>query len=235
MKRSHPFLFAGLLALSLLGLPAPAEKIPAQASPRNAATERLTRAANALQEFRKNATGVTRKLFDSAHCILVAPRRLADETSQGAPGFVTCRNTSGGWTKPAAIEITDGGVVWSFAGSQMDLVILAQNPGAAAALQSKGALFGVDPVIQPGPVNDDQVRPQPASSPLLFAYEQSSDGIKGIQLGGATLSQEPNANAALYGRQLNTSDVFALNASTARPAGLSPFFAALPRGTREGM
>ncbi|HKD09241.1 MAG TPA: lipid-binding SYLF domain-containing protein [Bryobacteraceae bacterium] len=236
MKLSRPLPHAALVAFALLSYSAHAEEIPAQSSPRNAAAERLTRATNTLQEFRKNATGVTRKLFDSAHCILVAPRRLADETSMGAPGFVTCRSASGGgWTKPAAVEVADGGVVWWVIGAQMDLVILAENPGAAAALQSRNVMFGVDPVVQPGPVTEDQVRSQPASAPLLFSYEQSSDGIKGIQLAGATLSEEPDANAALYGKRLSTSDVFTLKAGNTKPAALSPFLAALPSASREGM
>jgi lipid-binding SYLF domain-containing protein len=236
MKRSFACLPTALLALSFFGLSALAEEIPVQASPRNATAERLARSADALQEFRKNANSVTRKLFDSARCILIAPRRLPDETSMGASGFVTCRNASNdGWTNPAAVQIADGGVVWSFAGSQMDLVILAQNPGGAEALQSESVLLGVDPAIQPGPLTEDQIRPQPATSPLLFSYEQSSDGIHAIQLGGATLSQESGGNAALYGKQLSTSDVFALKAANTKPASLSTFLAALPMASRGGM
>ena len=236
MKRSRPLLLAGLLALSLFGASLCAEETPAQASPRNATAERLARSASALQEFRKNATSVTRKLLDLARCILIAPRRLPGETSLGAMGFVTCRNVSNdGWTDPAAVEITDGGVVWSFAGSQMDLVILAQNSAGAEALRSKSAMFGVDTMIQPGPRTEDQIRPQPASAPLLFSYEQSSDGIRAIQLGGATLSQMPDANAALYGKQLGTSDVFALKAANTKPASLSTFLSALPAALRGGI
>ncbi len=232
MKRYCPFTAAGLLALCFFAFSARAEQTP----PRNAAAERLSRSTKALQQFRKNATDVTRKLLDSASCILIAPRRLPNETSTGAPGFVTCRNTSGGgWTNPAAVMIADGGVVWSFAGSQMDLVILAENPGGAAALQSKDTTFGVDAMIQPGPLTEDQIRPQAASAPLLFAYEQSADGIEPLQLGGALLSQEPNSNSGIYGKSLSTSDVFALKAANTSHAALSPFLAALPTGSRAGM
>jgi lipid-binding SYLF domain-containing protein len=235
MKLSCPMLSAGLLALSLFTRPVPAEEIPPQASPRNATAERLNRAASALQEFRRNATATTRKLFDSAQCIVIAPRRLPEESATGAPGFLTCRRGAEAWTNPAAVNIADGGVVWSFAGTQMDIVILAENPGAAAALRSKDVMFGVDPAIQPGPLTEDQIRPQPASAPLLFSYEQSAEGIRAIQLGGATLSQEPVANAALYGKQLNTPGVFALKAANTKSASLSSFLSALPSVSRVGM
>ncbi|MES1261437.1 MAG: hypothetical protein ABUS49_06840, partial [Acidobacteriota bacterium] len=86
--------------------------------PKNTAEDRLARSGAALQNFRENATDATRKLFDAAVCVVVAPRRADEETTFGVHGFLSCRTPPAtAWSDPAAILIEGGGVYWPVVGA----------------------------------------------------------------------------------------------------------------------
>ena len=202
-------------------------------SPKGPVETRLARSATALRMFRESAPATAQKLFDSAVCVVITPRRIPAETTSGAGGFLSCRSAPGrGWSSPAAILIENGGVVWQVAGVGMDVILLAPNRVSASRLEASTVILSADVNALPGPVRPDQIPPV-NQYPVLFAYENLSAGISGIHLGGATLTEDRSANAVIYGKELSTVAVLKRNTKERSPIEVDDFLAALPVSSTE--
>lgn len=201
--------------------------------PKGPVEMRLARSATALRMFRESAPETAQKLFDSAVCIVIAPRRIPAETTSGAAGFLSCRSDPNRrWSSPAAIQIENGGVVWQVAGVEMDVILLAPNRVSASRLEASSVILSADVNALPGPVRPDQIPPL-NQYPVLFAYENLSGGISGIHLGGATLSEDRSANAVIYGKEMSTVAVLKRNTKERSPIDVDGFLAALPVSSAE--
>jgi lipid-binding SYLF domain-containing protein len=138
--------------------------------------------------------------------VVICPKRNADEVSSGARGFLTCRSANG-WSQPRAIVILGGGIGWEITGTQTDLMLVTTNAAAAEALKSLPRILGVNPAARAGPLDEEQLLPGYSQQAILFAYQRSSGGVSGLQLGGATIEEDPGTNAELYGRVAPTRTV----------------------------
>jgi lipid-binding SYLF domain-containing protein len=177
-------------------------------APRNSAENRLVKSAAALRTFRENASGATRMLLDKALCIGVAPRREPGHSAVDAKGFVSCRpSLAGSWSGPAGIAIEGGGTFWAVVGNSIDLILLATNAATAAHFGDRQGVLG-SPSLDtiPGPVRLDQIAPRNAYV-VILAYQLSATGVGGIDIAGATLSEDRAANTALYGKDLSNAVV----------------------------
>ena len=197
------------------------------------AGDRLARSAKALRDFREAASDTTQTLLAHALCLVVAPRRDSDQSAADMKGFASCRpNLTGDWSGPAAIVMEGGGIFWPVYGSRIDVILLATNPSAVSHFSDPVQTLGADPRTIPGPVRPDQNPPR-TDQPVIFAYGRSDEGIVGISIGGATLSEDGTANTVLYGTRLSNSAILKRpGAGRSRP-GIELFLAALPLSSSE--
>jgi lipid-binding SYLF domain-containing protein len=180
-----------------------------------------------LQAFRSTASDPARKLLDRAGCIGVLPRRDPAQSGVDAKGFVSCRaNRDGAWSNPAAIAISGGGIFWPVLGARIDLIMLTTNRSIASYFDHPEALLGANPLTSPGPVLPDQPEMRNTDG-VVFGYEQSATGIAGIDIAGATLSEDKATNAVLYGKELSNAAILRPNASVESLIAVDQFLAAL--------
>jgi lipid-binding SYLF domain-containing protein len=141
---------------------------------------------------------------------------------------VSCRPDRGGaWSNPAAIAIEGGGTFWPVVGSEIDLILLATNRLAASRFGDSEAMLGSGNLgTIPGPVREDQM-PRLNTYPVVFAYQQSSAGIGGINISGATMKEDQASNAVLYGKELSNQAILERTGEGRRPMAADLFLAAL--------
>jgi lipid-binding SYLF domain-containing protein len=124
-------------------------------------------------------------------------------------GYLSCRDKSGfGWSAPATVRIEGGSVGFQIGGSTTDLILLVMSErGADKLLESKFTLGGESSVAA-GPVG----RTATAQTDLqmhaeILSWSRSQGLFAGIALEGATLRQDLDDNATLYGSKLENRDI----------------------------
>jgi lipid-binding SYLF domain-containing protein len=147
-------------------------------------------------------------------------------------GFAACRKTGDrGWTGPAAVRIEGGSFGLQIGASETDVILIVKNKvGVEKLLQDKFTL-GAGAEATAGPVGRDlsaqtdlQMRAE------MLSYSRSRGVFAGLTLTGATLRQDLDDNASIYGRAVTNKEI--LNGSVAAPASAASFEAALNKYSR---
>ena len=140
---------------------------------------------------------------------------------------MSCRPDRGGaWSNPAAIVIEGGGTFWPVVGIEIDVIMLTTNPSTASHFRDPERVLGADPLTVPGPVRADQM-PLRTGDPVIFVYQQSAAEMRGINIAGATMSEDKLTNALLYKKELSNSAILRKDGGGPSPAAVDPFLAAL--------
>ncbi len=172
------------------------------------AAKRLGEAAAVFSEIMGTPDkGIPQDLVRKAHCIVIVPELKTAAFVVGGKygkGFLSCRNKSGvGWSAPATVRIEGGSVGFQIGASSTDLIMLIMSErGAEKLLESKFTLGG-EASVAAGPVGrtvtaqtDVQMRAD------ILSWSRSQGLFAGVALEGATLRQDLDDNAELYGEKL---------------------------------
>jgi lipid-binding SYLF domain-containing protein len=155
---------------------------------------------------------IPQDLLEKAYCIVIVPDLKTGAFIVGGKygkGFLLCRSkVSAGWSAPAAVRIEGGSVGFQIGGSSTDLIMLVMSErGAQKLLQSKFTLGG-EASAAAGPVGrtataqtDVQMHAE------ILSWSRSQGLFAGIALAGATLRQDQDDNAELYGVKLETRNI----------------------------
>jgi SH3 domain-containing YSC84-like protein 1 len=174
-------------------------------------TQRLNDAANVLSEVMSAPDkGIPMDLLARAECIVIVPAVKSAAFVVGAKygkGFFSCRK-GGGWSAPAAIRIEGGSFGFQIGLLETDLVLLVMNRKGARHLLTDQFTLGGEGQVAAGPVG----RSTTAQTDILMRAEMLSwsraRGVfAGISLQGATLRQDVNDNAEIYGRRLKNKQI----------------------------
>jgi lipid-binding SYLF domain-containing protein len=204
-------IFAGALLTALLAIPAFAQK---DADARlQAATEDLNQMMNASDK------GIPQDLLNKATCVVVIPNLKAGGFIVGGKygkGFFSCRKSSGvGWSAPGALRITGGNFGLLIGGKETDVIMLVMNrDGMQHLLSSKFELGG-------------EAAAAAGMHAQILSYSRSRGVFGGLDLGGAAVTEDDDANAELYGRKISNKEIF--NSNMAVPAAAQPFVHTLDR------
>ena len=156
--------------------------------------------------------GIPQDLLEKAHCIVIVPSLKTAAFVVGAKygkGFFSCRNRSGsGWSAPASVRIEGGSVGFQIGGSMTDLIMLVMSEqGADKLLQSKFTL-GAEGSVAAGPVGRTATAQTDAQMHAeILSWSRSQGLFAGVALEGATLREDLDDNAALYGSKLENRDI----------------------------
>jgi lipid-binding SYLF domain-containing protein len=179
----------------------------------NEPVKRLIEAADVLTEV-MNAPdqGIPQELIEHAHCIVIVPDLKTAAFMFGAKygkGYMSCRNAKGpGWSAPATVRIEGGSVGFQIGGSSTDLIMLVMNErGAKKLLESKFTL-GAEGSVAAGPVGRTATAQTDAQMHAdILSWSRSQGLFAGLALQGATLRQDLDDNATLYGRKLDNKTI----------------------------
>ncbi len=156
--------------------------------------------------------GIPQELLENAHCIVIVPDLKTGAFIVGGKygkGYMSCRNKRGpGWSAPATVRIEGGSVGFQIGGSTTDLIMLVMNArGAEKLLESKFTL-GAEGSVAGGPVGRTATAQTDAQMHAdILSWSRSQGLFAGISLQGATLRQDLDDNATLYGKKLENREI----------------------------
>jgi lipid-binding SYLF domain-containing protein len=176
--------------------------------------------------------GIPQDLLDHAQCIVIVPDLKTAAFFFGAKygkGFLSCRSQGGtGWSAPGAVRIEGGSVGFQIGGSSTDLIMLVMNHRGAEKLLNDKFTLGGEGSVAAGPVG----RTATAQTDIqmhadILSWSRTQGLFAGLALEGATLRQDLDDNASLYGKKLDNKEI--VNSSVRAPRAAAKLIAELNR------
>ena len=165
---------------------------------------------------------IPQDLLEKAYCIVIVPDLKTGAFIVGGKygkGFLLCRSkVTAGWSAPAAVRIEGGSFGFQIGGSSTDLIMLVMSErGADKLLQSKFTLGG-EASAAAGPVGRTATAQTDAQMHAeILSWSRTQGLFAGVALEGATLREDLDDNATLYGSKLENRDIV----TNGRPAPVS--------------
>jgi SH3 domain-containing YSC84-like protein 1 len=174
----------------------------------NEPVQRLDEAAAVFSEVMTAPDkGIPQELLENAHCIVIVPDLKTAAFVFGGKygkGYLFCRNKSRtGWSAPGTVRIEGGSVGFQIGGSSTDLIMLVMSERGADKLLSSKFTLGAEGSVAAGPVGRTATAQTDAQMHAdILSWSRSQGLFAGIALEGATLRQDLDDNATLYGKKL---------------------------------
>ena len=188
--------------------------------------KRLDEAAAVFSEIMATPDkGIPQELIEKAHCVVIVPDLKTGAFIVGGKygkGYVSCRNKSGaGWSAPGTVRIEGGSVGFQIGGSSTDLIMLVMSERGSDKLLESKFTVGAEGSVAAGPVGRTATAQTDAQLHAdILSWSRSQGLFAGLALEGATLRQDLDDNATLYGKKLENRDIVT---SGVRIADLSRF------------
>ena len=170
--------------------------------------KRLAEASTVLSEVMATPDkSIPEELLGNAHCIVIVPGLKTAAFVFGGKfgkGYLSCRNKSGvGWSAPGTVRIEGGSVGFQIGGSETDLIMLVMSARGADKLLSSKFTLGAEGSVAAGPVGRTATAQTDAQMHAeILSWSRSQGLFAGLALEGATLRQDLDDNATLYGKKL---------------------------------
>src|SRR6266481_813182 len=175
--------------------------------------KRLAESAAVFQEVMAAPDkGIPEDLLEKAHCIVIVPSLKTGAFIVGGKygkGYLSCRNKSNsGWSAPATVRIEGGSVGLQIGGSTTDLIMLVMSERGAEKLLSSKFTLGAEGSVAAGPVGRTATAQTDAQLHAeILSWSRTQGLFAGLALEGATLRQDLDDNAAIYGRRIENRDI----------------------------
>jgi len=156
--------------------------------------------------------GIPQEMLENAHCIVIVPGLKTAAFVVGGKygkGYLSCRNKGrAGWSAPATMRIEGGSVGFQIGGSETDLIMLVMNESGAKKLLESKFTLGAEGSVAAGPVGRTATAQTDAQMHAeILSWSRSQGVFAGLALEGATLRQDVDDNAELYGKKLETRQI----------------------------
>jgi len=179
----------------------------------NEPAKRLTESAAVFSEIMATPDkGIPEDLLANAHCIVIVPGLKSAAFLVGGKygkGYASCRNAAGpGWSAPATVRIEGGSVGFQLGGSTTDLIMLVMNKRGVDKLLSSKFTLGGEASVAGGPVGRTATAQTDAQMKAeILSWSRSQGIFAGVALTGATLREDLDDNATLYGKRLENRQI----------------------------
>ena len=173
----------------------------------NDSVRRLNEAAVVFSEVMATPDkGIPEDLLANARCIVIVPSQKTAAFVVGAKygkGYVSCRH-DGGWSAPGAVRIEGGSVGFQIGGSMTDVIMLVMNEGGENKLLSDKFTLGARSIgCRWTRGTHGQAQTDLQMHAEILSWSRSQGLFAGVALEGATLRQDLDDNAQIYGRKLD--------------------------------
>ena len=179
----------------------------------NEPAQRLDAAAAVLSDIMATPDkGIPQDLLQKTHCVVIVPDLKTAAFVVGGKygkGYLSCRTADGtGWSAPGTVRIEGGSVGFQIGGSSTDLIMLIMTErGSQKLLESKFTL-GAEGSVAAGPVGRTATAQTDAQLHAdILSWSRSQGLFAGVALQGATLRQDLDDNATLYGKRLENREI----------------------------
>jgi lipid-binding SYLF domain-containing protein len=174
------------------------------------------------------------KVMSDAKCIAVIPSMVRIAVGFGGShgkGVATCR-TAHGWSAPAPITITGGSWGLQLGGEAVDLVLVVMNQKGMDHLLSAKFKIGAEASGAAGPVGRDAGADTDWKlKSEMLTYSRARGIFAGIDLNGASITQDKDETRVLYGHMEPFPDI--LEGKVPAPPGTHAFLAAVAKYSRQ--
>ena len=166
-------------------------------------TDRLSEATKVVREIENVPDGgIPDTIVSKANCIAVIPSVKKGAFIVGASygqGVVSCRN-HGRWSAPVFIRLAGASFGFQIGGQATDLVLVAVNSKGFEDLLHSKFKIGADASAAAGPVGRHaQVATDILLNAELLTYSRAKGLFAGVDLNGATISQNSDDTNLFYG------------------------------------
>jgi len=174
----------------------------------NESAKRLDEAASVFSEVMAAPDkGIPQEMLEHAHCIVIVPGLKTAAFGFGGKygkGYLSCRNAGGvGWSAPGTVRIEGGSFGFQIGASETDVIMLVMNERGAEKLLSDKFTLGAEASVAAGPVGRTATAQTDAQMHAdILSWSRSQGLFAGIALEGATLRQDLDNNAEIYGRKV---------------------------------
>jgi lipid-binding SYLF domain-containing protein len=181
----------------------------------NEPAQRLKDAAAVLSDVMATPdSGIPEDLLANAHCVVIVPDLKTAAFVVGGKygkGYLSCRRPNGaGWSAPATVRIEGGSVGFQIGASSTDLIMLVMTERGATTLLSSAFTLGAEGSVAAGPVGRTATAQTDAQLHAdILSWSRSQGLFAGVALEGATLRQDLDDNATLYGKRLENRNIVA--------------------------
>jgi lipid-binding SYLF domain-containing protein len=156
--------------------------------------------------------GIPEEMLEHAHCIVIVPDLKTAAFIVGGKygkGILSCRTKGDmGWSAPATVRIEGGSVGFQIGGSSTDLIMLIMNERGADKLLEDKFTVGAEGSVAAGPVGRTATAQTDAQMHAdILSWSRSQGLFAGVALEGATLRQDLDDNAAIYGKPLHNREI----------------------------
>jgi lipid-binding SYLF domain-containing protein len=156
--------------------------------------------------------GIPQDLLEKAHCIVIVPSVKTAAFLVGGKygkGYLSCRSKGGtGWSAPATVRIEGGSVGFQIGGSTTDLIMLVMSERGADKLLASKFTLGAEGSVAAGPVGRTATAQTDAQMHAeILSWSRTQGLFAGLALEGATLREDLDDNATLYGTKLENRDI----------------------------
>jgi lipid-binding SYLF domain-containing protein len=199
--------------------------------------QRLSDSTTVLHEMSQASDkGIPQDLLQKARCVIVVPGLKKVAFIGGGKygrGYASCM-TRKGWSAPAAVRIEGGSFGLQLGGSSTDVIMLVLNEGGMKKLLSDNFTLGGEAAAVAGPVGrNTSANTDVLMTAEILSWSRSQGVFAGLSLEGATLRQDQDENAKLYGKPLTNEEI--LTGTVKRPAPAATFLAQLQHFSGKGV
>lgn len=188
----------------------------------NEPVKRLDEAAAVFGEVMATPDkSIPQDMLENAHCIVIVPGLKTGAFIVGGKygkGYLSCR-TKRGWSAPGTVRIEGGSVGFQIGGSETDLIMLVMNERGMTKMLSSKFTLGAEGSVAAGPVGRTATAQTDAQMKAeILSWSRSQGLFAGLALEGATLRQDLDDNAALYGKKLENRQIVTQGVAVPRTA-----------------
>ena len=178
----------------------------------NEPAKRLDEAAAVFTEVMATPDkSIPQDMLENAHCIVIVPGLKTGAFIFGGKygkGYLSCRAKGAGWSAPGTVRIEGGSVGFQIGGSETDLIMLVMNERGMDKLLSSKFTLGAEGSVAAGPVGRTATAQTDAQMHAeILSWSRSQGLFAGLALEGATLRQDLDDNATLYGKKLENRQI----------------------------
>jgi lipid-binding SYLF domain-containing protein len=131
------------------------------------------------------------------------------------------------------LEMGGGSVGLQIGASAVDVVMLVMNREGMDSLLKSEFTLGGDASVAAGPVGREGAADTDAlMKAKVLSYSRSKGVFAGLELKGSTLSQDNDANKAVYGKAMDAKEI--LTDETKLPAAAKPVIDSLTKYSPQG-
>ena len=126
----------------------------------------------------------------------------------GGSGVLLAKGEGNQWSYPAFYTMGSGSIGIQIGGEVSEIVLMVMTKSGMDSLLASSFKLGADASVAAGPVGVGAK----GQSVDILAFSRSKGAFAGVSLEGAVIKVRPEYNAAYYGKEVRTTDIFVTKA-----------------------